>query len=174
MPPNRSLKLRAECANCCALCCVGPAFDAEQGFGFDKRAHIPCINLRRDFRCGIHDRLRPLGFPSCASFDCYGAGQRVTRLFGGVSWRSAPELAVRMFDAYSRYRSMHELLAQLELAIEQVMSQDACRLVKLRDFIDQLCESGRAMDRTIRIHRLQKYISYQIRAFLGRPSDLSK
>lgn len=169
MPYNRSQKLRADCANCCALCCVGPAFDADQGFGFDKLAHTPCVNLRSDFRCGIHDRLRPLGFCSCASFDCYGAGQRVTRLFGGLSWKSAPELAARMFDAYSRYRTMHELLVLLELTIERVPCQHARHLLEIRDLIEQLCESGTAMDLTIPVQRLQSYVRDQIRNVLRPP-----
>lgn len=71
-----------------------------------------------------------------------------------------------MFYAYSRYRTLHELLAQLELAIERVGSQDAVRLVKLRDFIEQLCESGAAAQRTILIHRLQEYAWAEVRALL--------
>jgi len=51
-------KLTADCTNCCGLCCVAPAFDAEQGFGYTKPAHIPCMNLRGDDGCAIHDRLR--------------------------------------------------------------------------------------------------------------------
>lgn len=49
--------LTADCTKCCGLCCVSPAFDAEQGFGYSKPAHTPCVNLRRDDRCAIHHAL---------------------------------------------------------------------------------------------------------------------
>lgn len=162
LPP----KLRADCGNCRALCCVGPAFDAEQGFAFDKPANVPCPNLRADFRCAVHDHLRPRGFPSCASFDCYGAGQRVTRLFGGSSWRDSPDVALRMFNAYSRYRSLHHLMALLTLAIENVPSGDAVRLTGLRDSIDRLCESGAAIDGSIPMRTLERVILARVRLSL--------
>ena len=136
-------ELRADCTRCCGLCCVGPAFDADQGFGFNKPAHTPCANLDRDFRCAIHGELRQRGFPSCQTFDCYGAGQRVTqRLFAGKSWKTSPELAVRMFDAYRKYRSLHELMALLQTAIRQAATPEALELQGLYQRIDDLCESG--------------------------------
>ena len=136
-------ELRADCARCCGLCCVGPAFDAAQGFGYNKPAHTPCINLGTGFRCTIHgERLRH-GFPSCQAFDCYGAGQRVTQhLFAGKSWWTSPEIATRMFDAYRTYRSLHELLALLDLAIRRTATHAAPELRALYRHIDNLCETG--------------------------------
>lgn len=168
----RSIQLRSDCARCCGLCCVGPAFHVGQGFGFDKAAHTPCANLRADFRCAIYGERREHGFPACGAFDCLGAGQRVTQnLFGGASWRSSPELATRMFDAYSRYRALHELMLILEVAIEspacagaRVSSRDAVRLRELQRFIDDLCESGAAMADTLPIHELRKDVLSRVRA----------
>jgi hypothetical protein len=77
--------LRADCARCAGLCCVAPAFVASTDFALDKEAGQPCPNLAPDFRCTIHDRLRQAGFPGCAAYDCFGAGQRVTQVtFGGL------------------------------------------------------------------------------------------
>jgi len=45
--------------------------------GWDKPAGRPCPNLGADFGWGIHDSLRKRGFPGCAVFDCFGAGQQV-------------------------------------------------------------------------------------------------
>lgn len=171
----RSRQLRSDCARCCGLCCVGPAFDAGQGFGFDKPSHTPCANLRADFRCAIYGDRLERGFPACEAFDCFGAGQRVTQnLFGGASWRSSPELAARMFDAYSRYRALHELMLILEVAIEnpvnpcaRVSSRDAVRLRELRRFIDELCESGAAMADTLPIHQLRKDVLTRVRGALS-------
>jgi hypothetical protein len=110
-------ELRPDCANCCALCCVAPPFDSDQGFGYDKPAHAPCKNLLENNACSIHADLKGQGFPGCAVFDCYGAGQRTTQhLFKGASWRDSPELAERMFAAYAKMRALHELLVLLDAA----------------------------------------------------------
>ena len=165
---SRFLQLRADCTKCCGLCCVGPAFDAGQGFGFDKPAHTPCANLRADFRCAIHDELGPRGFPACVTFDCYGAGQRVTqRLFEGKSWKSSPELAPRMFDAYYRYRALHELMALVELASERVPLREALALGHIRQLIDELCESGAALATTLSIEDLRADVLNRIRGMLS-------
>ena len=101
--------LRADCSRCVGLCCAGPAFAASADFAIDKPAGQPCPNLRPDFRCGIHSRLRELGFPGCTAYDCFGAGQRVTAAFGDTNWRD-PNIAPRMFAAYGTARDLHELL----------------------------------------------------------------
>jgi len=72
--------LRADCSRCVGLCCVAPAFVASADFALTKPAGTPCPNLGDDHRCGIHDRLRRSGFPGCAVFDCFGAGQHVVAL----------------------------------------------------------------------------------------------
>jgi len=108
--------LRADCARCVALCCVAPAFAASADFAVDKPAGQPCRNLRPDFRCGIHDRLRPSGFPGCTVYDCFGAGQKVAQAFGGRDWRRHPEIARPMFDAFTAMRPLHELLWYLAAA----------------------------------------------------------
>jgi hypothetical protein len=168
----RSLQLRADCARCCGLCCVGPAFDADQGFGFDKPAHTPCANMRADFRCAIHGERRERGFLACGTFDCYGAGQRVTQqLFGGASWRSSPDLAMRMFDAYSRYRALHELMAILEVAIERASSGDAVRLREVRRLVEDLCDSGAAMAEALPLDALRRGVLSRVRAALGAGSS---
>ena len=107
---RRRLELRADCERCAALCCVAPAFSASADFAIDKAAGQPCPNLSADFRCSIHDRLRPSGFGGCATFDCLGAGQQVVRgTFGGRDWRSEPGLAAPMFAVFAVMRQLHEL-----------------------------------------------------------------
>jgi hypothetical protein len=104
-------RLRADCANCFGLCCVAPAFTRSSDFAIDKPAGTPCPNLLADFGCGIHDGLRDRGFPGCTVFDCFGAGQQVAQVtFGGRDWRSTPELAQPMFQAFAVMRQVHELL----------------------------------------------------------------
>ncbi|WP_443055988.1 pentapeptide repeat-containing protein [Streptomyces sp. NBC_00239] len=112
--------LRADCANCFALCCAALPFAASADFPVTKPAGTACGNLREDFRCGIHTRLRADGWRGCTVFDCFGAGQQVSQVtFGGVDWRAAPESRQRMFDVFPVMRTLHELLWYLTEALAQ-------------------------------------------------------
>jgi uncharacterized protein YjbI with pentapeptide repeats len=112
--------LRADCDRCFGLCCVAPAFAASADFALDKAAGQPCPNLRPDFRCGIHSRLRQQGFRGCAVYDCFGSGQQVAQVtYGGQDWRQAPETAGEMFEVFAVMRQLHELLWYLTEALSR-------------------------------------------------------
>ncbi|HEX5540961.1 MAG TPA: pentapeptide repeat-containing protein, partial [Micromonospora sp.] len=124
--------LRADCSRCAGLCCVVPAFTASADFALDKPAERPCPNLLADFRCGIHDHLRERGFPGCAVFDCFGAGQQVTQVtFGGRDWRATPTIAAAMFTVFTVMRQLRELLWYLAESRERLPAGP------LRDEVDQ-------------------------------------
>ncbi|MFB9678965.1 pentapeptide repeat-containing protein [Streptosporangium vulgare] len=117
-PGEGRADLRADCESCFALCCVVPAFSASSDFAIDKKAGQACPNLRTDFRCGIHTRLRDKGFRGCTVYDCFGAGQKVSQVtFGGQDWRRAPRTAKRMFEVFPIMRDLHELLWYLSEAL---------------------------------------------------------
>lgn len=110
--------LSADCSSCFGLCCVALPFARSADFAADKPAGTPCVNLRADFRCGIHDRLAERGYRGCTVFDCFGAGQQVSQVtFGGRDWRSAPEIATDVFAAFAVLRQLHELLWYLTEAV---------------------------------------------------------
>ena len=110
--------LRADCERCFGLCCVAPAFSTSADFAISKDAGHPCPNLQPDFRCGIHARLRQRGFPGCAVYDCFGAGQKVAQVtFGGQDWRRSPGIAEQMFRVFTIMRQLHELLWYLGEAL---------------------------------------------------------
>nr|WP_203593258.1 pentapeptide repeat-containing protein [Streptomyces sp. SID9124] len=103
--------MRADCGNCFALCCVALTLTRSADFAVNKAAGTPCRNLRDDFRCGIHSRLRTEGFPGCTVYDCFGAGQKVSvEIYGRRDWRGAPETAQEMFQVFPVVRQLHELL----------------------------------------------------------------
>jgi hypothetical protein len=116
--PNR-LELRADCARCFGLCCVAPAFVKSADFAIDKAAGQPCPNLRAEFRCSIHDWLRPSGFGGCSAYDCFGAGQKLAQdTFGGRDWHGTDETGRRrMFAAFAVMRPLHEVLWYLRAAL---------------------------------------------------------
>ncbi|WP_411107744.1 pentapeptide repeat-containing protein [Streptomyces sp. cmx-4-9] len=110
-PPVPLPVLQADCGNCFGLCCVALPFAKSRDFAADKPAGTPCTNLRDDFRCGIHTRLRDQGFQGCTVFDCFGAGQQVSQTtFGGRDWRAHSGTARQMFEVFPVMRQLHELL----------------------------------------------------------------
>lgn len=118
VPGGDRSRLQADCESCFGLCCVALPFSASADFAIDKNAGHPCPNLREDFRCGVHDRLRPLGFRGCTVFDCFGAGQKVSQsTFNGQDWRQNPSSAKTMFEVLPVMRQLHELLWYLSEAL---------------------------------------------------------
>jgi pentapeptide repeat protein len=112
--PNRT-DLRADCSSCFGLCCVALTFSKSADFAIDKPAGEACPNLSEDFRCTIHSKLRPEGFQGCTVYDCFGAGQEISRR-AGKSWREQP--GEQMFAALPILRQLHELLWYLTEALE--------------------------------------------------------
>jgi uncharacterized protein YjbI with pentapeptide repeats len=97
---------------------VAPAFSVSADFAIDKAAGRPCPNLQADFRCAIHAHLRQRGFPGCAVYDCFGAGQKVSQVtFGGRDWRRSGQTAKQMFEVFGVMRQLHELLWYLTEAL---------------------------------------------------------
>ena len=115
---GRREDLGADCADCFGLCCVALAFAKSADFPFDKDAGEPCTNLDDQDGCRIHPHLRDRGFAGCTVFDCFGAGQKVSRsTFAGRSWRDDPGTRAEMFAVFPVVRRLHELLWYLDEAI---------------------------------------------------------
>ncbi|MBF4599221.1 pentapeptide repeat-containing protein [Frigoribacterium sp. VKM Ac-1396] len=118
---GRRADLGADCANCFGLCCVALAFTKSADFPFDKPAGDPCTNLDEYDGCRIHPQLRERGFKGCTVFDCFGAGQKVSRqTFAGRSWRDDAATREAMFSTFPLVRRLHELLWYLDEAITLV------------------------------------------------------
>src|SRR5262249_34950312 len=78
------------------------------------------------------------------------------------------EVAARMFQAYSRYRALHEVLAMLELALQYASPADQGRLRKRLQSLDSLCESGEALEGAMSPEALRGEVLAEIRAALWR------
>ncbi|MDN3018269.1 pentapeptide repeat-containing protein [Paenibacillus sp. BSR1-1] len=110
-------KLKADCENCFGLCCVALPYAKSADFAFDKEGGTPCRNLQSDYRCGIHKNLRNKGFRGCAVYECFGAGQKVSKItYDGNDWREHPELAKEMFEVFPIMQQLHEMLCYLNEA----------------------------------------------------------
>jgi hypothetical protein len=153
-----STVLRADCAQCAALCCVALAFDRSEMFAVDKAAGEACSNLSPRDRCLIHADRAKQGFGGCVQYDCLGAGQRVTQMFAGESWRDGEETAREVFDAFRSMRRVHELVALFRSARLLALSWERERAVsKLLEQLEgdwtpaSLCAFGRSdVEREVR------------------------
>jgi hypothetical protein len=172
--PQLPSALRADCSHCAGLCCVVHAFYSVQGFAFDKPAHSACRYLTLENRCGIHNRLAARGFPGCVSFDCYGAGQRVTQeLCNGMNWRTSDETAVQsLFAAYTSVLALHRLMAMLALAETTVLPPLDTPMRLKREHLNALCRSEEAKRGSLDIATLQSDVLKLIRKD-GRIVDAS-
>lgn len=110
-------ELNIECEKCFGLCCIALYFSASEGFPTNKDAGKPCINLQTDFRCSVHKELRNKGLKGCTSYDCFGAGQKVSQVtYRGHSWLENKEYANLMFEVFLIMRQLHEMLWYLTQA----------------------------------------------------------
>lgn len=110
--------LRSDCENCFGLCCVALPYAKSADFALNKEGGTPCSNLQADFRCKIHNQLREKGFRGCVAYECFGAGQKVSRVtYGGNDWREHPATAKEMFEVLPRMQQLHEMLYYLNEAL---------------------------------------------------------
>ncbi len=108
---ERFHNLRVDCKKCFGLCCIALYFSASEGFPTNKEAGKPCINLKEDFSCSVHEKLREKGLKGCTAYDCFGAGQKVAEVtYGGHHWREVPESSKEMFEVFLVMRQLHEML----------------------------------------------------------------
>ncbi|RFA10285.1 hypothetical protein B7R54_14510 [Subtercola boreus] len=138
--------LRANCADCFALCCTAFGFQRSSEFPIDKPAGTPCLNLADDFSCSIHESLPARGFRGCTVFDCFGAGQYVSQnLFGGTSWRERPDTSAEMFSTFAVARQLHEMLWYLVEAAERASSTElSAPVAQLRAEIQRMLDRDTA------------------------------
>ncbi|WP_379134204.1 pentapeptide repeat-containing protein [Paenibacillus sp. sgz500958] len=116
--PENFNHLKADCTECFGLCCAALPFSESIDFAINKEAGQPCPHLQTNFRCGQHQELRELGFRGCTVYDCFGAGQKVSRYtYDGVDWLTAPDKAKEMFEVFPVMRQLHELLWYLNEAL---------------------------------------------------------
>lgn len=135
---------QADCANCFGLCCVALGFAASTDFPVDKEKGIACKNLQDDFHCSIHRNLKLSGYSGCTTFDCHGAGQKVSQqTFGGVSWKDNPKSASQMFQVLPIMQQVQEILLYLTQAIGRCSdSQLQETLQNSRREIDELSRAS--------------------------------
>jgi hypothetical protein len=117
--------LRADCARCTGLCCVAHAFDRSEEFAYDKPCDEGCRHLTATYQCGIHAERVLRGFGGCERYECFGAGQKVSEIYQGRTWREYPTEAQEMFETFRTLRKVHEMLVLLRAAAKLPLPQTA-------------------------------------------------
>ncbi|MDD3369692.1 MAG: pentapeptide repeat-containing protein [Lachnospiraceae bacterium] len=115
---TNSLKnMKADCAHCSGLCCTALFFSKVDGFPEDKMAGKPCMNLEKDFRCRIHDKLAERHMRGCIGYDCFGAGQHVTQvIYKGETWQNYSN-ADEIFNVFTIVFQLYQVRYYLEEAV---------------------------------------------------------
>lgn len=102
--------LKSDCESCSGLCCVALFCSRSDGFPADKEGGKPCQNLQKDFRCRIHAQLSEKKMRGCLAYDCFGAGQKVTReIYPNGSWSEKPSVASEEFQVFVHIFQLHQI-----------------------------------------------------------------
>ncbi|MDD2957191.1 MAG: pentapeptide repeat-containing protein [Lachnospiraceae bacterium] len=103
---------KINCEKCCGLCCVALCFTKSDGFPKDKKAGEVCENLQVNYKCKIHSKLSRQGLKGCVVYDCFGAGQFITRhLKLSHEWKSLlPKETEKIINSYLVVLRTHQTL----------------------------------------------------------------
>lgn len=95
------------------------------------------MNLEEDYKCRIHESLTQKGMKGCTTYDCFGAGQKVTaQIYSGETWRTLTGRTEEIFDIYLTVFRMQQMLwflteagtilpaCKLQPAINKLMKQN--------------------------------------------------
>lgn len=148
--------LRIDCKQCSGLCCIALYCAKAEGFPKDKAGGVPCVNLAEDFGCGIHSALAQKGMRGCLGYDCFGAGQQVTRsIYKGRTWRDAPTEAQEIFRVFLVVYQLHQMLWYLLDAAEL---PGACRLMNsIGEAIEENCRATAGKPDAVLAFDLEEY-----------------
>ncbi len=135
--------LTIDCQKCCGLCCIALYCTKTDGFPYDKVAGTPCKNLLSDFRCHSHHELIERKLKGCLSYDCFGAGQKVTQIiYKGEDWRKSPHCRQQMFEVFHIVTQLHQVLWYLletyRMSNNQKMQEDIRTLIRKNEHMTTL------------------------------------
>ncbi len=107
-------ELKIDCDNCTGLCCVALCFRKIDGFPSNKLAGESCEYLISEYKCKIHSKLYDMNMKGCLNYDCFGAGQKVSKkIFNEYDWGKYPELSEKIFQVFIKVLQLHQILFYL-------------------------------------------------------------
>ena len=109
----RALKsnLSINCKECTGLCCVALYFSKSDGFPENKKAGKPCVNLNNDFTCNVYTQLESKGLKGCITYDCFGAGQKVTHEWKTKgAWNTNNSIKQDIFKSFEINQLLNQIM----------------------------------------------------------------
>lgn len=178
-------QLKIDCKNCSGLCCVALYCSKSDGFPENKEAGIACKHLQSDFQCDMHKTLFQKNMKGCLAYECFGAGQKVTQMYGlDCTWQANSGQSKNIYQTFLLVFQLHQMLWYLiqastianSLELKQeisfliqeakcLTSQDpnillAYDIVPYRDRVNKILKSI--------VHQSSKSSSNDIKMFLGK------
>lgn len=125
MYSKRLKELTIDCKKCSGLCCVALFCSKMDGFPEDKQADVPCKYLQTDFKCEIHTQLSKKNMKGCLTYECFGAGQKVTQLYSSEgNWSTNPYKRKEIYKMFLIITQLHQMSWYLIEAIQLNLSPE--------------------------------------------------
>lgn len=166
--------LRIQCEECCGLCCTALFFSRSDGFPKDKTAGTPCVNLNDgDFRCEIHPELKQRGLKGCLSYDCFGAGQKVTQsIYHGKTWRETPDLSAEIYQVFLTVYRLQQILWYLLDTYRHIRSKPVSPEFEFSDEFQSEIPALSLENIRVSSQSPREILSYDIDAYQKKVNDL--
>lgn len=164
-------KLKIDCKNCSGLCCVSLYCAKTDGFPSNKAAGTPCAYLDSDYGCNIHSKLSEKNYKGCIAYDCFGAGQRATKLcLSKGTWKTNPKQADMIFDTFMTVFQLHQMLWYLveafQLTTDNHLKLSIDKLIKeneqMSDMFPDNCPNTDLSEYRLKVNTVLKQISNEI------------
>ncbi|MDO4275415.1 MAG: pentapeptide repeat-containing protein [Eubacteriales bacterium] len=128
---------KINCESCSGLCCVALYFSKSDGFPKDKKAGTACKNLQTDYKCKIYPQLPKHGLKGCMAYDCFGAGQYITRYVKDLpNWLTIPQKeAEQIFNSFLVVMRVYQTLWYLSQCL--ILQLPQSEKEKARSLIDE-------------------------------------
>lgn len=138
-------------------------------FPDDKESGEPCRHLRKDFLCKVHDQLRERGFHGCVSYECFGAGQKVSQLiYAGNDWRTHPSTSEEMFRVFPVVQQLQEMMVYVNQCMQ--LEETAPFLKQLGELYDTISTQTHQSPAEIMNTDIAHYRT-EVSGWLNRSSD---
>lgn len=125
-------QMRIRCDMCSGLCCVALYFSKLDGFPEHKKEGVACSHLQDNFLCNIHACLTQRKLTGCLRYDCFGAGQLVTKnIYSSYTWKETKN-PKEIFEVFQVVYQLQEIVWYLSEA----------SMLSIETRIDELIHEG--------------------------------
>lgn len=122
--------LKINCQECLGICCTALYFSKMDGFYGNKKAGTKCIHLDIQHRCTIYQDLLKKHSKGCRIYECFGAGQLVTK-----KYPKNQQVNQEVCDVYLLMYPLHQILWYLLQAKQYGQKEVETMISKVQESI---------------------------------------